>query len=462
MRKWMIWMVCLGLGLGPCVRAFAMDGSKTVTVWEEGQAATAQPPGGEQPAQAKSPDKGQPAQAKSTNGEQTAQPDPLKLNAQSAVLADGLTGRVLYGKGEDTIRPMASTTKIMTCILALELGDPDDVVTATKEAAGQPKVHLGVQSGQTFYLKDLLYSLMLESHNDAAVMIAEHIGGSVPGFARLMNEKAKALGCENTYFITPNGLDAKETDEAGVEHVHSTTAADLARIMAYCVNLSPKRQEFLEITQTQNYFFTDVPGKHSYNCTNHNAFLTMMDGVVSGKTGFTGGAGYSYVAAMEKDGRPYVIAILGCGWPPHKTWKWADARKLFNFGLEHYQMKDVYEEQRFSPVPVTGGLCWDDGSGAGTDQVSLTMGQENAGRELKLLLGEDEQVEIRQNLPVRLAAPVRAGQKVGTVEYRLNGQTVRSFPVYTENGVEQITLKRCLLRVGALFGGLWEGQRPAG
>ena len=448
MRKWMIWMVCLGLGLGPCVRAFAMDGSKTVTVWEEGQDRA---PDGEQPAAAKSPD-----------GDRPAQPDPLTLNAQSAVLADGLTGRVLSGKGEDTIRPMASTTKIMTCILALELGNPNDVITATKEAAGQPKVHLGVQSGQTFYLKDLLYSLMLESHNDAAVMIAEHIGGSVPGFARLMNEKAKALGCENTYFITPNGLDAKETDEAGVEHVHSTTAADLARIMAYCVNLSPKRQEFLEITQTQNYFFTDVPGKHSYNCTNHNAFLTMMDGVVSGKTGFTGGAGYSYVAAMEKDGRPYVIALLGCGWPPHKTWKWADARTLFNFGLEHYQMKDVYEEQRFSPVPVTGGLCWDDGSGAGTDQVSLTMGQESTGRELKLLLGEDEQVEIRQNLPVRLAAPVQAGQKIGTVEYRLNGQTVRSFPVYTENGVEQITLKRCLLRVGALFGGLWERQRPAG
>ena len=235
-------MVCLGLGLGPCVRAFAMDGSKTVTVWEEGQDRT--------------PDGEQPATAQPQDGDRPAQPDPLKLNAQSAVLADGLTGRVLYGKGEDTIRPMASTTKIMTCILALELGNPDDVVTATKEAAGQPKVHLGVQSGQTFYLKDLLYSLMLESHNDAAVMIAEHIGGSVPGFARLMNEKAKALGCENTYFITPNGLDAKETDEAGVEHVHSTTAADLARIMAYCVNLSPKRQEFLEITQTQNYCFT--------------------------------------------------------------------------------------------------------------------------------------------------------------------------------------------------------------
>ena len=119
MRKWMIWMVCLGLGLGPCVRAFAMDGSKTVTVWEEGQDRT--------------PDGEQPATAQPQDGDRPAQPDPLKLNAQSAVLADGLTGRVLYGKGEDTIRPMASTTKIMTCILALELGDPDDVVTATKD-----------------------------------------------------------------------------------------------------------------------------------------------------------------------------------------------------------------------------------------------------------------------------------------------------------------------------------------
>lgn len=443
MRRWMIWIVCLGLGLGPCVRAFAMDGNDTVTVWEEGQDPAADG-------------------AQQSDAHPAEESDPLKLNAQSAVLADGLTGRVLYGKGEDTVRPMASTTKIMTCILALELGSPDDVVTASKEAARQPKVHLGVQSEQTFYLKDLLYSLMLESHNDTAVMIAEHIGGSVPGFAKLMNDKAKELGCENTYFITPNGLDAKETDEAGVEHMHSTTAADLARIMGYCVNQSPKRQEFLEITQTQNYFFTDIGGKHSYNCTNHNAFLSMMDGVVSGKTGFTGGAGYSYVAAMEKDGRPYVIAILGCGWPPHKTWKWADARKLFNFGLEHYQMKDVYQDQQFSPVPVTDGLCWDEGSGTRNDQVSLTMGPERGAREVKLLLGEGEEVEIRQNLPARLAAPVRAGQQVGSVEYRLNGQTVRQFPVYTESGVEKITLKRCLQRVGALFAGLRQEPRPAG
>ena len=117
----------------------------------------------------------------------------------------------------------------------------------------RPKVHLGASTGETFRLGDLLYSLMLESHNDAAVMIAEHIGGDVKGFARMMNQKARDIGCENTYFITPNGLDAVETDESGSEQIHSTTAADLARIMSYCVWESPQREEFLTITQTQNY-----------------------------------------------------------------------------------------------------------------------------------------------------------------------------------------------------------------
>ncbi|MBE5985836.1 MAG: D-alanyl-D-alanine carboxypeptidase, partial [Paenibacillaceae bacterium] len=136
--------------------------------------------------------------------------DELNLYAQSAVLMDASTNRILYGKNEELVRPMASTTKIMTCIIALENGNLSDPVAATQNAANQPKVHLGVYKGETIYLKDLLYSLMLESHNDAAMMIAEHIGGSREGFAKLMNQKAKELGCSNTYFITPNGLDAKE------------------------------------------------------------------------------------------------------------------------------------------------------------------------------------------------------------------------------------------------------------
>lgn len=170
--------------------------------------------------------------------------EPSKLYAQSAVLMDADSGRILFGKEEKKIRPMASTTKIMTCILALEHMKEGQVVKVSDYAVCQPKVRLGVKGKEEFYIEDLLYSLMLESHNDSAVVIAEGIAGSVEEFAAMMNEKAKKLGCKDTYFITPNGLDAY--DEKGT---HSTTAADLARIMRYCITESPKRKRSLRLQE---------------------------------------------------------------------------------------------------------------------------------------------------------------------------------------------------------------------
>lgn len=152
------------------------------------------------------------------------------LYALSAVLMDGDSGRVLYEKEGETPRANASTTKVLTCILALENGKGDDYVQVSSNAAAQPDVRLGIQKGEQYYLEDLLYSLMLQSHNDAAVAIAEHIGGSVEGFAAMMNQKAKEIGCTDTHFVTPNGLDAK--DDGGSHH---TTARDLALIMRYAI-----------------------------------------------------------------------------------------------------------------------------------------------------------------------------------------------------------------------------------
>ena len=200
--------------------------------------------------------------------------EELRLYAQAAVLMDADSGRVLYGKNEKDILPMASTTKIMTCILALEYGNVDEIVEASAYAASMPKVKLYVKQGERYRLGDLLYSLMLESHNDSAVVIAEAVGGSVEGFAAMMNQKARDIGCYDTYFITPNGLDAVVNDSG---RVHSTTAADLAKIMAYCVTDSPAREQFLEITRTIGYDFTDADGKRSFHCNNHNAFLNMME-----------------------------------------------------------------------------------------------------------------------------------------------------------------------------------------
>lgn len=165
----------------------------------------------------------QTAQEKETR-EQEREQLLTRLYARSAALVDADSGRVLLGKEEHVMRPMASTTKIMTCILALEKGNPKDLVTASANAAAQPKVHLGMHEGEAFYLGDLLYSLMLESHNDSAVAIAEHLAGSVSQFAGWMNEKAEEIGCTEAHFVTPNGLDGED-----VGGVHSISAADLAK-----------------------------------------------------------------------------------------------------------------------------------------------------------------------------------------------------------------------------------------
>ena len=177
----------------------------------------------------------------------------LKLYAKAAVLMDADSGRVLYDLCGDEQLPMASTTKIMTLIVTLENADPEDTVMVSSYAASMPQVHLGIRSGEQYRLKDLMYSLMLESHNDSAVAIAEHVGGSVEHFAELMNRKAAEIGCRNTYYITPNGLDAAEDGR-----IHSTTARDLALVMSYCITKSPQKDTFLEITRTPDYSFTDL------------------------------------------------------------------------------------------------------------------------------------------------------------------------------------------------------------
>ena len=362
----------------------------------------------------------------------------IQLYARSAVLMDADSGRVLFGKNENERMPMASTTKIMTCILALENGNMEDMVTVSSYAAGQPKVHLGMREGQQFRLKDLLYSLMLESHNDSAVAIAEHIGGSVEGFAKMMNRKADEIGCSDTWFITPNGLDASAADDEGDERVHSTTAKELARIMRYCIEESEKKEEFLEITRTQSHFFSDAEGKSSYSCNNHNAFLSMMDGALSGKTGFTNNAGYCYVGALRRDGKTFVVALLACGWPNHKDYKWSDTRKLMQYGLENYEYRDVYEQPELSPLTVEGGVP---DSGRPYDGAYAKISVKEQDQELQLLLKDGETVEKKIRLPHTLTAPVESGSEAGSIEYYLDGELIREYTIITDDDVEQMDFR---------------------
>ncbi len=362
--------------------------------------------------------------------------EPSGLYAISACLMDADTGRVLFEKNGQEQRAMASTTKIMTLIVTLENADLDSIVAVSEKAARQPDVQLNINTGEQYYLKDLLYSLMLESHNDVAVAIAEHVAGSVEDFAGLMNQKVKELGLENTHFVTPNGLDGEDA-----EGIHSTTAVELARIMSYCVKESPKKAEFLKITQTLNYTFSDIGGKRNFTCYNHNAFLTMMDGVISGKTGFTADAGYCYVGALEQDGKTFVVSLLGCGWPNHKTYKWTDTKKLMNYGLDNYEIVEMYDKNRvFEPVPVVNGQEED-------VLIGLCVTEETAKEELSYLLRKDETYQIEYKLPKTLEAPVTKDSKVGEVNYYLNEELVMQYPIYALEEVEVIDFKWCLKRL---------------
>lgn len=355
-----------------------------------------------------------------------AEGTPENLYARSAVLMDADTGRILFGKNDNEVMPMASTTKIMTLLVTLEHADLDEIVEVSARAASMPDVQLHIREGERYRLQDLCYSLMLESHNDSAVAIAEHVGGTVEGFAAMMNQKAKHLGCYHTYFISPNGLDAE--DEHGK---HSTTARDLARIMRCCI----KNETFLSITREPSWTFTDMDGNRSFTVQNKNAFLQMMEGALTGKTGFTNEAGYCYVGALERGEKRLITVVLACGWPNHKTWKWMDTKALMNYGLEDYHKETVGSDRMaLEPISVMDGQ---------KEKVEILT---DAALE-DFLLKEDDEFTMKVLVPDILKAPVQAGELVGSVAYYINGQIVDLFPVYTASEVKKIDLEWRLRQV---------------
>lgn len=436
------------------------------------------------------------------------------LYAKSAVLMDADSGRVLYEKNGEEQLAMASTTKIMTLIVALENANTDDVITFSKYAASMPDVQLNALAGEQFVLSDILYSLMLESHNDSAAAIAEYIGSAVvnknidakdvtpqeskeciKAFAKMMNQKARDIGCFHTYFITPNGLDAKVTLEDGSVKEHSTTARDLAKIMAYCIKESPKKDQFLEITRTASHSFHNVitkedgtmeSGSRSFSCNNHNAFLNMMEGALSGKTGFTSNAGYCYVGALERNGKTFIVALLACGWPNHKSYKWSDTKKLMNYGLDNYEFRSFDEvavdERKFDPIIVKNGQTKYLGETAytGLRVVNLTtdntIGSQSLDSDISksedspntrdiqkerenlantinkgLLLRSDEKIDVVYDIKDELEAPVKAGNQVGTIKYLVNGDIWKVENVVLTDDVERIDFMWCFKQVFEKF-----------
>ena len=352
-------------------------------------------------------------------------PSAPVLQAKYACVMDSSSGRILYGKDNNVKAPMASTTKIMTAILVLESGRLQETVCASSYAASMPKVHLGMRKGYQYYLKDLLYSLMLESHNDSAVAIAEHMSGSVQGFAEQMNQKAAELGMADTHFVTPNGLDADE---------HYSTAADMCRLAAYAI----QNKEFCALIQTKNYSFHTVDGKHSYSVSNKDAFLSYYDGALGVKTGFTGKAGYCFVGAAKRDNTTLTSCVLACGWPPNKTYKWTDTKNLMDYGFANYAPLTMpVQDLTALRIPVEDGK---------SSFVSCQQPDE-----ILTMSSRSESISVIYEIPEKLYAPVHADTPIGSISFYINDELYCKENVFPSESIEKSVFSDTIMGVLQLW-----------
>lgn len=318
----------------------------------------------------------------------------LGLSAHSAVVVNTFTGDVVYEKNAHTPMPMASTTKIMTAICAIENGDLDSVVKVHPSAVGVEGSSMYLGHGEELTLRDLIYGLMLSSGNDAAVAIAMHISGGVDEFAILMNETASKIGVKNTSFKNPNGLDADG---------HYTTAYDLAVITRYGMSLP----EFAEIVSSKSVKVPWQGRDYPRTLNNHNKLLNMYEGCDGVKTGFTKKSGRCLVSSATREGYQMIAVTLNA------SDDWNDHIKMLNYAFDSYENRNIISADDYvCTVPVNNG---------NVDTVRLCA---STGFSIPAPNGVTPDVEIRYSIPDTLDAPVGFGQKVGSVEIYHKGSCV--------------------------------------
>jgi len=334
-------------------------------------------------------------------------PDCPECTGEAAVLMDGSSGRVLYEKDSHRKLPMASTTKIMTAITALEYGKPEDIVVIPPEASGVEGSSIWLSPGEHQTLKDLLYGLMLRSGNDAATAIALHIGGSVENFADMMNALARKIGAVDSSFLNPHGLP---------DDNHYTTAYDLARITAYGL----KSPGFREIVSTKYHTIPWEGHEWDRAMKNENKLLWNYEGANGVKTGYTKKAGRCFVGSAKRDQLQLIAVVLNCG-PMFE-----ESAALLDYGFENYKKYDIYNKgDRIRTVSVDKGKC---------SEVSLVAGK---GYAIALKPGEKEKLHMETVLPESVKAPLIAGKKAGTVKIFLGDHLMGSIPVVAAKNVEK-------------------------
>lgn len=331
----------------------------------------------------------------------------VEFTGKAMCVMEASSKRVLYTKNENTPLAMASTTKIMTAITAIESGkDLDKIFTISPKAVGVSGTSLYLRKGERFCLRDLLYGLMLISGNDASVAIGEFVAGSVKDFVEMMNEKASKIGAKNTHFDNTHGLDSK---------THYTTAYDLALITSYAM----QNQTFRDIVSTKTYKITNEDGKTRY-LRNKNKLLFSMDGCNGVKTGFTDDAGRCLVTSCERDGMDIVCVVLNSG-PMFE-----ESQRLIEKAFSEYNLIDLTSFYTFpSTIKVEEG---------GEEQVEVgTLGKFF----YPLKNSELKKIKITYNLPQTLEAPVSKGEAIGEVQIFIDNDLLFSEKIYTISQVRR-------------------------
>ena len=335
-----------------------------------------------------------------------------KVNAISAVVVDGDTGRILWGKNENKPMAMASTTKIMTALVALENSDITKETTVSKNAtlASPVKMHLAV--GEKLTIEQLLYAMMLQSYNDSAVAVAEAVGGSVEKFCTMMNEKAKEIGCSDTVFETPNGLDKGN---------HHSTAEDMSKIGVYAL----KNQNLMKIMNTRDYTFKS--SKTTYSFVNKDRLLSEYEGAIGMKTGFTGKAGHCFVGAANRGDITLVSVVLASGWgTAGKSRKWIDTKALLNYGFNNYKKYSIINGSEKMNISI--------------DKAEKEIAELKYEDSVDLLLSENEKanLKIENELPQNITAPINYGDSVGIGKIYTGNTLLKTVKIISAENIEKI------------------------
>ena len=326
------------------------------------------------------------------------------VDAAAVVVMEAGSGRVLFSKNPTVKRSIASTTKIMTAIIALENAGLDDKVEISRRAASVYGSTIGLKAGDTYTLEDLMYGMLLNSGNDCAIAVAEYIGGTVENFANMMNSKAKEIGASGTVYVTPHGLDADG---------QYSTAYDLAIITRYAF----KNEDFCKIVSTKS---RQIQGHSLYNT---NELLDIYPGADGVKTGYTGKAGRCLVASATKDGMRLISVVLGC---VSRNKRAESSRNALEYGFKNYKLYTLVEEgKEFGTIPVIKGK-----KGAVMVKAAETV-------TMPLTEDEYESLEKRISLPDKFAAPIYAGMDVGAVQFLTDGTELACIPLKTWSNVDK-------------------------